>query len=263
MPVREVVVESLGELVDRVTPLEPDPETGKRRYTGIFHGSLDPGHRLFTSLDRLGGVDRPHGKAALEEHIFRNVIRYSRPFVEPPVSDWELLVTAQHHRVPTRLLDWTYSPLVAAHFATRPSRELCDRVVWRLDWRQVHRHFGFPELAFLIQDLQGILDDGRPFTPWSLFDRADIGDFACMIDPPSINPRIVAQTAVFTLITDNRVSFDRFLARHGLDSALERYLIPATALDRFRDQLDLVGMDERRLFPDLDGVAAQMRRYYS
>jgi len=30
-----------------------------------------------------------------------------------------------------------------------------------------------------------------------------------------------------------------------------------------RDQLDLVGMDERRLFPDLDGVAAQMRRYYS
>lgn len=32
---------------------------------------------------------------------------------------------------------------------------------------------------------------------------------------------------------------------------------------RFRDQLDLVGVDERRLFPDLDGVAAEMRRYYS
>jgi hypothetical protein len=84
-----------------------------------------------------------------------------------------------------------------------------------------------------------------------------------MIDPPSINPRIVAQTAVFTLITDNRVSFDQFLERHGLDSALQRYVIPGTALDHFRDQLDLVGMDERRLFPDLDGVAAQLRRYYS
>jgi hypothetical protein len=31
----------------------------------------------------------------------------------------------------------------------------------------------------------------------------------------------------------------------------------------FRDQLDLVGVDERRLFPDLDGVADQLRRYYS
>jgi hypothetical protein len=262
--VEEFRVETLGDLVDRVTPPEPDPETGKRRYSGVYHGSLDAGACLLTSLDRLGGVKQPHGKVALEEHIFRNFIRYSRPFVAaPPANEWELLVTAQHHRVPTRLLDWTYSPLVAAHFATRPTREVSDRVVWRLDWRRVHRHFGFPELALLIQDLQHLLGDGRPFTPWALFRGETTGDFACMIDPPSINPRIVAQTAVFTLITDNRISFDGFLERHGLESALQRYLIPAAALDRFRDQLDLVGMDERRLFPDLDGVAAQLRRYYS
>jgi hypothetical protein len=32
---------------------------------------------------------------------------------------------------------------------------------------------------------------------------------------------------------------------------------------RIRDQLDLVGMDERLIFPDLDGVAAKIRPYYS
>ena len=40
-------------------------------------------------------------------------------------------------------------------------------------------------------------------------------------------------------------------------------MIPRKSADCVRDQLDLAGMDERRLFPDLDGVAAQMRRYYS
>jgi hypothetical protein len=264
MAVEEIRVETLGDLVDRVTPSEPDPETGKRRYSGVYHGSVDAATRLLTSLDRLSGVRRPHRKVGLEEHIFRNFVRYSRPYVPtPPPNEWELLVTAQHHRVPTRLLDWTYSPLVAAHFATRPTRENGDRVVWRLDWRRVHRHFGFPELALLIQDVQRLFREDRPFTPWDLFRGDHDRDFACMIDPPSINPRIVAQTAVFTLITDTRVSFDQFLERHGLESALQRYLIPGDAIDRFRDQLDLVGMDERRLFPDLDGVAAQMRRYYS
>jgi hypothetical protein len=40
-------------------------------------------------------------------------------------------------------------------------------------------------------------------------------------------------------------------------------VIPEAEVPRIRDQLDLVGVDERRLFPDLDGVAAQLRRYYS
>lgn len=260
----EVRVQSLGELIDEVTPPEPDPETGRRRYSGVYHGSSFADWRLLTSLDRLGGIDPPHSKAGLEEHIFRNFIRYSRPYIGiAPTNDWELLIAAQHHRVPTRLLDWTYSPLVAAHFATRTNREPCDRVIWQLDWRRVHRHFGLPELAYLIRDLQEIYGDGRPFTPWQLFHGESRRELACMIDPPSINPRIVAQTAVFTVITDNRVSFDQFLERHGLGSALRRYLIPANAVDLVRDQLDLVGIDERRLFPDLDGVAAQMRRYYS
>jgi hypothetical protein len=41
-----------------------------------------------------------------------------------------------------------------------------------------------------------------------------------------------------------------------------RSTLPGEAA-RFRHQLDLVSVDQRRLFPDLDGVAAEMRRYYS
>lgn len=265
MAINEVVVTSLGDLIDKVTPPEPDPRTGRRRDSGVYRGESDARRPLLTSLDKLSGVDRPHGKADLEEHILRNFVRYSRPYLPaPPVNDWEVLVTAQHHGLPTRLLDWTYSPLVAAHFATVDGGGESDRVVWRLDWKSVHRRFHLPEIALPVQDLEGILGGDRPMTPLALFAReAGLKEFACMFEPPSLDQRIVVQSATFTLCSDKRQSFDCFLETHGLGPALTKFIIPAGEAARFRDQLDLVSVDERRLFPDLDGVAAEMRRYYS
>jgi hypothetical protein len=263
--IREVVVHSLSDLIAQTTPHEPDPATGRRRSTGVFRGAADAAWPLFTSLDQLGGVRPPHTKADLEEYILRNFIRYSRPyFGAPPVNDWEVLVAAQHHGLPTRLLDWTYSPLVAAHFATVDPRATTDRAVWRLDWKAVHRRFQLPDLALLIQDLEGMLGGDRRFTPSALFTMsAEARPFACMLEPPSLDARIVAQSAAFTLCSDKRRSFDAFLEQHGLGDALTKIVIPAAERGRIRDQLDLVSVDERRLFPDLDGVAAQLRRYYS
>jgi hypothetical protein len=258
-----------------VTPAEADPATGRRRDSGVYRGSADVQWSLLTSLDRLGGVEPPHTKVELEAYILRNFIRYSRPyFGTPPENEWELLIAAQHHGLPTRLLDWTYSPLVAAHFATLERRvPECDRVVWRLDWKAVHRRFGFPELALLIQDLGRLaarFGDGaarrqsEAFTPWTLFGaRGQGAPFACMLEPPSLDARIVAQAAAFTICSETAQPFDAFLEAHGLADALTRLVIPVAEVGRVRDQLDLASVDERRLFPDLDGVAAQMRRYYS
>ncbi|HUR94213.1 MAG TPA: FRG domain-containing protein [Gemmatimonadales bacterium] len=263
--IREVVVHSLGDLIAQTTPPEPDPATGRRRSSGVYRGAADAGWPLLTSLDQLGGARQPHKKAELEEYILRNFIRYSRPyFTSPPVNDWEVLVAAQHHGLPTRLLDWTYSPLVAAHFATVDAQVNTDRAVWRLDWKAVHRRFQLPELALLIQDLEGLLGGDRPFTPSTLFAMPDSAKpFACMLEPPSLDARIVAQSAAFTLCSDKRKTFDEFLERHGLGEALTKIVIPRGDAGQIRDQLDLVSVDERRLFPDLDGVAAHLRRYYS
>jgi hypothetical protein len=265
MAVPETIVRTLGELIDKVTPSEPDKRIGRRRDTGIYRGTSACDRPLLTSLDRLSGADTPHEKADLEEHVLRNFIRYSRPHLPgPPVNDWELLVLAQHHGLPTRLLDWTYSPLVAAHFATCDSEPQCDRSIWRLDWMPVHRAFGFPELALLIEDLGQLFEVEGPFTPWSLFDGSVPGkDFVCMIEPPSLSARIVAQSAVFTLCSDKFSTFEGFLDKHGLAGHLTRYVIPMDEVARFRDQLDMASVDERRLFPDLDGVAARLKRYYS
>jgi hypothetical protein len=265
MGIVELPVTSLGALIDQVTPSRPDPETGRWRPACVYHGAADATAPLLTSLDRLGGVTPPHTKAHLEAHLLRNFIRYSRPYLPRlPANNWELLVTAQHHGVPTRLLDWTYSPLIAAHFATRTPQAAEAAAVWQLNWPQVHHTFGLPELALLITDLERLFADTGWRTPWSLCKApVEAKPFACLLEPPSLDVRIVAQAATFTLCSDTRQPFESFLAQHGLEAALTRFVIPAEHVARVRDQLDLVGVDERRLFPDLDGVATELCRYYS
>jgi hypothetical protein len=112
-------------------------------------------------------------------------------------------------------------------------------------------------------DLGEVFEKGARFSPWDLFDARDHHVFAALIEPPSIDTRLVTQSAVFTLCSDKTIAFDRFLAKHGLEKFLTRFVIAGKDVARVRDQLDLVGMDERRLFPDLDGVAASLRRYYA
>jgi hypothetical protein len=84
-----------------------------------------------------------------------------------------------------------------------------------------------------------------------------------MLEPPALDARIVAQSATFTLCSDKARALDEILVEAGLAGAMTRFILPAAAVGRIRDQLDLCSVDERRLFPDLDGVAATMRRYYS
>ena len=264
--IEEVRIETLGELLDRVTPDERDPASGRIRDTSVYRGSGGADYPLLTSLDRLGGIDPPHTKRQLEEHILRNFIRYSRPFLATqPANEWELLVTAQHHGLPTRLLDWSYSPLIAAHFATQDGEPERDRVIWRLSWRRVHEHFGLPPVAFLVQDLDAMLQE-RGIQRLRQLLEGEVppeARFVCMLDPPALDDRIIAQAATFTFSTDKEHSFDEILRQEGLSDALTRYIIPAKRVAYIRDQLDLCAIDERKLFPDLDGVAAQMRRYYS
>ena len=264
MPIREVVIHSLSDLIAQTTP-EPDPTSGRRRGTGIYRGAADAAWPLLTSLDQLGGAGRPHTKAELEEYILRSFIRYSRPyFASPPVNDWEVLVAAQHHGLPTRLLDWTYSPLVAAHFATVDPAVTTDRAVWRLDWKAVHRRFQLPDLALLIQDLDGILGEiGRSRRPRSSRCGTTSGR------SPACSSRRRSTRASWRSRRRSRsapTSASRSTGSWSITAWATRspsWSSRRQEAGRIRDQLDLVSVDERRLFPDLDGVADYLRRYYS
>jgi hypothetical protein len=263
--VKTVTVRTAGELIDQATPAQPDAASGRLRGTTVFRGVARPDSRLLTSLDRLGGTEPPHSKVHLEEHLLRNFSRYGRPFLPERGEDvWELMVVAEHHGLPTRLLDWTHSPLIAAHFATLAEKSDKDRVIWALDWAAIHKRFGLRNVVFLIEDLNAELNRRGFKSPWEFF-NSDIPheqEFVCLFEPPVVTDRLAVQTGAFTLSSSRTRTLDQILEDAGISNALTQFRIPADRVNFVRDQLDLCTVDERRLFPGLDGIAAELKRYY-
>ena len=202
MSITEVTVTNLSDLLAKITPSEPDPLTRRRRDTGVYRGAADASWPLLTSLDTLGGVCPPHtqgrsrGAHPPQLHpLFAALLRHS-PGERMGDPGRGAAPRAAHQAAGLDLLA-RWSPPTSPRWRDADD---ADRAVWRLDWKAVHRRFRLPELALLIQDLEGIFGRERPFTPWSLFASSPgPRQFACMIEPPSLDARIVTQAATFTL----------------------------------------------------------------
>jgi hypothetical protein len=89
---------------------------------------------------------------------------------------------------------------------------------------------------------------------------AEGGDFAVFWEPPSIDERIVNQSATFCVMSSPTARFDDWLAQHE-DAGRSLTLSPQAKADA-RRHLDLSGITERLLFPDLTGLARWIARYY-
>jgi hypothetical protein len=224
----------------------------------VFRGLARATYSNRSSLARLGD-----GFAALEPHLIRNFRKYAhRERPGPTVWDW--LSLAQHHGLPTRLLDWTFSPFVAAHFATASSAD-SDAIVWAVDCAAAHRH--------LPTDLRRALDNegATVFTTELLAEHAPTLDaldrlggddpFLLFFEPPSLDDRIVNQSAVLSTMSDPAASMDDWL--EGNPGLWHAWRITPEAKAEIRERLDQGNVNERVLLPGLDGLAAWLRRYYA
>ena len=240
-----------------------DPSWGRHaehaRPTVVYRGLARASYSNVSSLARLSG-----DYAALERHLLRNFRKYAHQAAPGPTM-WDWLALGQHHGLPTRLLDWTFSPYVALHFATASWAD-DEAVLWAVDC--VRAHQSLPPVLRGSLDQEGSLVFTTEQLAAHASDFAELEGlcdareaFALFFEPPTLDERIANQAAVLSVISDPTCHMDTWLEHHP--DAWRAWRIPVPLKREIRERLDQAQITERVLMPGLDGLAAYLRRYYS
>ena len=227
-----------------------------------FRGLARADHTLSSSLVRLARGHRDVRR--VETALIRNFRKYAHG--EAPTADsvWDWLALGQHRGLPTRLLDWTYSPLVALHFATdNPLHFDADGVVWCVNFVEANKRL--PRKLRKILEQEGsdtfTVEMLGAFKTLRDFDALSADPFVVFLEPPAVDRRILNQLALFSLMSSPEARLDQWLQRNP--ELCRRVSIPARLKWEIRDKLDQANINERVLFPGLDGLSRWLARYYT
>jgi hypothetical protein len=236
------------------------PDLKRFRSPFAFRGLPDLGCGPESTLLRLGGEYQKR-----EQSLLRNFRKYAQRINTQADSLWNWIALAQHHGLPTRLLDWSFSPYVALHFATvDPEFWQHAAVVWCVNCRKAK--------AYLPRKLQKLLEEedsdvltsemlDRAAPTLQAFDRLSRKPFVAFFEPRSLDDRIVNQAALFSVTSSASLSLVSWLS--DCTELFHRIIIPANLKQEIRDKLDQANINERILFPGLDGLSQWLTRYYS
>jgi hypothetical protein len=194
----------------------------------VFRGHSNKEYRLVPSVGRT-----PHtsvNRRKYEESLFNIFRREAQGYLTVlPTTEWEWLSFAQHHGLPTRLLDWTYNPLAALYFAVEANEHLDGEV-------------------FALRARTQAPADVRAGSPFEI--SKPVKYF-----PAIVSPRIRAQEGLFVACSDLECPLDETLRE---DWDLDRMVVPAKAKQTIRYALFRLGTHASSLFPDVDGLAARL-----
>jgi hypothetical protein len=212
-----------------------------------FRGVTDTNYELVPKVGRgledkdwAGPVDDERSVTFLEyEHrifnAFRRRARLGLQFL--PESKFEWLALAQHHGVPTRLLDWTPNPLMAAWFATGAEHPK-DGQVARI-------------YAVRVRARETVEADEDRYDPL----KSDVGSPVFVISP-HFHTRVRAQRGCFSVHPQPNKPLSLGDFKHNT------FDISKVHWREFRRRLFYFGVDASTVMPDLSGLGAALAWQY-
>lgn len=213
---QEVRISSFSELHEVLESLKTWQKT-------IFRGQKSDKWPILTSIGRM----EPYGDVTLE-YMEGRLLKLFKETAVPytdfePKNDWEWLALGQHHGLPTRLLDWSYNPLVATFFAVEKESETDSAV---------YMFWGGKTLTNE--------NDANPLEVKSVI----------RYRPTHVTSRITAQSGLFTVHQDPSSPFEH--------KSLLKIIISKDCRLEIKKTLYKYGVSRRTLFPGLDGIAADL-----
>jgi len=216
-----------------------------------FRGERDEASPLFSSLSRYlqnFGV-APEAWPRQEERILRIFKRKAHQFLTKPPDlddDFQWLALMQHHGAPTRLLDFTWSPYVAAFFALE--RTLGDGVVWAMN----------PARIDSSRAQKPVRMDPRAKGNFHRYYLQGHHRFIWMGEPQTMNRRLIAQSGTFAVPSVLDLPIEGLLRDAYQESILGKMVLTHRVRDVGMRELYRMNITYATLFPDLDGLAKSM-----
>jgi hypothetical protein len=177
-----------------------------------------------------------------EKDLVEEFQRLSRPYTNSDLltNAWDLLSLAQHHGLPTRLLDWTTNPLVALYFAFKEKdTKVKTRTVW------------------LLKIDKSELADCNKNTPFN-------NPKTVAFKPNHVTQRLISQNGWFTthkfINTSKRFitpsnTFIKLNKNKAYKDRIFKFQIINNAREEILTRLDTFGINELTLFPGIDGLS--------
>lgn len=195
----------------------------------VFRGVRKEDYDLIPKIGRIDDKNDEYDDLYdLESELMDGFKKKAIPYLERyPQNEWEWLAIAQHHGLPTRLLDWTSNPLVALYFAVEKEFEGCSAI-----YMLTHEKY------LATEDFE----DPYELTKSEVF------------TPPHISNRITAQSGLFTIQSkiDKPLRAPQFDRKDKIK--INKIIIDEKDKSDFKIMLDNYGINSASLFPDLDGL---------
>jgi hypothetical protein len=227
--------------------------------TGVDHWYR--GHAS-AGWDLTASVFRTPSRIANERIMLKRFIQDARRHLaQVPSEQWDWTFLAQHHQVPTRLLDWSESPLVGLYFASLDHLDIAgdpmsarDGRIWILRPTLMNQRqgFTFKDRDIPLFGLDRELDDYNPYNGVAHLRPPIAGLAARNFD------RITAQWGTFT-VTNAATPIELL---PDVEDFLLCIDVPIAAKSAIREQLGRLGIEDRTIYLDLFRLGRQLGEVY-